>query len=216
MDEENLTVKGLKIVTIAYSILFLSSFLILLSSITGIRFEIIYIEVIASFTSLISLAIIYFGIQFIYKGNKEFTKEHEKNTNFARKLVFYGIIIYILGLFFLETTGIGVFLDEAVIMIDIIQTLLFVPFWLALVYLIKEITDYKIVKLLWFAFFTRIILHIVSNNSYKIGVALNVASQNNLLFVFIMSFIAMIPSLIFIYCYYSTYQKLRNSNPLHN
>ena len=210
-NEKNLTLKGLKIVTIAYLILFSSSALSLILTTTDSRSSVYGLIISLGFISLISLAVIYYGIHFIYKGNKEFTEEHERNTLIARKLVTFGIFSYLFSIFFISPFLIGIFANEYFIILNIFQSLLLIPFWLALVYLIKEIVSDTIKTLLWFAFFSRLVLYIISKNSYKIGESLNIVSQTNLNFVFLVYFIAIIPSFIFIYCYYSTYVRIKNN-----
>ena len=211
MDGHNLTLKGLKFIIIGYTLLFVSSGLALALSVGYISPEISRFVLFLGIIILVSLAIIYYGIKNIYKGNKEFSEEHEKNTLIAKKLVTFGIIFYIISLFVVSILIFPLIRSDFSFIINIYQILLFIPFWLALVFLIKGISNDTIVKLLWFAFFSRLILFLISRVSYEIGESLNIVSDTDYSFVYIVAIIAMIPSLIFIYCYHSTYIDIKIS-----
>jgi hypothetical protein len=95
--KENFTLKGLKIVTIAYLISFLATVLNLILRTSDNR-SFIAINSILGIIFLLSLAFIYYGFKFIYRGNKDFSKEHEKSTLIARKLIIFGVIFYLFAL----------------------------------------------------------------------------------------------------------------------
>ena len=153
--------------------------------------------------AIVSLIGIYIGISKIHEGKKAFYLAHGRSTNQAKKFVKWGLIIYIFVNFsFSPLFSLNTFSRA------IVQTIVMAPFWLALVYLIKEIASNKIKNLLWIAFFSRAVLYFFVNilpfllSYYLIFVSPVIFS--------LISIIAIIPSLIFIYCYYKTYSLIKN------
>jgi hypothetical protein len=152
---------------------------------------------------LLSLLGIYIGITKIHQGNKDFGLNHEISTNTARKLIKWGIIIYFIVSFFLA------FLILRYLFINALMgTIIMVPFWLSLVYLIKEITTKGIKKLLWIAFFSRAILYFFAVVSPLIFSYFFV--YDSPIFLSLISIISIVPSLVFIYCYYITYNLIKS------
>jgi hypothetical protein len=197
------TVEGIRTVIIFYSLLFILS---TISIIFGffIMENLFFIYFIVMILYLVSLLGIYIGITSIHEGKKAFCLAHERSTIQAKKFVKWGIIIYFFVYFFFGPIFILNSFNRA-----LFQTLVMAPFWLALVYLIKDITSNEIKNLLWIAFFSRAVLYFFVNilpflfSFFLIFVSPVVFS--------LISFIAIIPSLIFIYCYYSTYKLIKIS-----
>lgn len=201
--EKPFTLKGLRTVTIFYTVMFLTSALILISQ----GFFDSYVSSILTFIGailvLFSLLLIYFGINDIHRGSTEFNPEHEKNVLVARKLIFWGIILVFISGFILIP-----FSRHYEIINAVIRTIFYVPFLLALVYLIKEIATKHITNLLWTAFFSRIILYFISNLTSLVTLT-DTKSILTDYSVFI-HIVAILPSIIFIYCYYGTYVRVRD------
>ena len=197
------TIEGIKTVIIFYSLLFI------LSNI-GIFFGYFIMEYLFIFYFIITILVIvsligiYSGISRIHAGKKAFYLAHERSTNQAKKFVKWGLIIYIFVGFFFGSLFVFNAFSRA-----IVQTLIMAPFWLALVYLIKEIASDKIKNLLWIAFFSRAVLFLFVNILPFLFVYYSVF-VSPVIFSLI-SIIATIPSLMFIYCYYKTYKLIKIS-----
>jgi hypothetical protein len=197
------TLKGLKMVTIFYFIMFISSIFLIIGQYYYDMWE---IAATAALLILISLLMIYLGIRDIKKGNKEFGEKHEKSTQKASNFIFWGIIAILIGTFFIRPFSV-----YSPIFYAILTAALYIPFWLALVYLIKEISSDMVKKLLWIAFFSRFIL--VAFINFYSETYVDKHEEIPILFA-IFQLISIIPSLIFIYCYYDTYNKIRNKQIL--
>lgn len=207
------TLNGLKQVIIFYTIMFLTSatyavyiFIYSLGGSLDLGL-ILFPSLIITLIILLSLLGIYWGIGKIHKGNKDFGTAHEKSTLRAKELITWGIILYFVAGFFIYP-----FFTEIIIISVLIRTLIFVPFWLALIYSIKEISTSRINNLLWIAIFSRAILYFISNY-YSRFYSLNLG-ENYTEYSILIPLIAIVPSSIFIYCYYSTYKKIKNVEPL--
>ena len=133
---------------------------------------------------------------------KEFGFNHEKSTIFAKKLIIWWIVIYIIFSFFFSP-----YLSRIFLINELVRTLIYVLFWLALVYLIKDLTTDKIRQLIWIAFFSSIIFNLISNVSIQILAEF----YDNIVipYVILILIAAIIPPLLFIYCYYKTYELLK-------
>jgi hypothetical protein len=197
------TIEGIKTVIIFYSLLFILSTI-------GIFFGYFIMEYLFIFYFIIMIVVIvsligiYSGISRIHAGKKAFYLAHERSTNQAKKFVKWGLIIYIFVGFFFGSLFVFNAFSRA-----IVQTLIMAPFWLALVYLIKEIASDKIKNLLWIAFFSRAVLFLFVNILPFLFVYYSVF-VSPVIFSLI-SIIAIIPSLMFIYCYYKTYKLIKIS-----
>lgn len=197
------TIEGIKTVIIFYSLLFILSTI-------GIFFGYFIMEYLFIFYFIITILVIvsligiYSGISRIHAGKKAFYLAHERSTNQAKKFVKWGLIIYIFVGFFFGSLFVFNAFSRA-----IVQTLIMAPFWLALVYLIKEIASDKIKNLLWIAFFSRAVLFLFVNILPFLFVYYSVF-VSPVIFSLI-SIIAIIPSLMFIYCYYKTYKLIKIS-----
>jgi len=205
-NNNSYTIKGLKTILIFYILMTIVTVIINL-----IQYSDDYklISFILAIFVLVSLLMIYLGIKDIHKGKKEYGPEHEKSTIFSKKLVFWGIILYFIGFIFIipSTAFIPV-------LYSILITLVLVPFWLALVYIIKDISSNKIRKLLWFAFFSRVILSFFSNYFF-ISIYMTIRKDFSFLnydysYLILLRLVVIIPSLIIIFCYYDVYTKLKN------
>lgn len=159
--------------------------------------------------SLISGLVVLTGVYFIFKGKKEFTPQHEKSVTFAGKLILYGVIIYFLGfpiliwILFLFYSGYDYSLD------GYLQTIVSIPFYLVPVYLIKELVDDNLKKLLWVGFYTLIIIGIYTNYIKSIRGPRFSPELDGL-----STLISIIPSIILLYCYYKTYKSLQEKYPI--
>jgi len=205
-EARSLTLKGLRTVIIFYLVMFLTSVFLIVGVTYFSTNDISLYPFIGVIVILFSLLMIYFGVQDVYKGKTEFSPEHQKSVLFAKKLIFWGIIIFFACSYLALIFRVSILLGSDFIY-AFIQTIGFLPFWLALVYLIKEITPKRIVNLLWFAFVSRIILDFLSrlsNHLFVLGKDVIVE------YYFPVNIIALIPSFVFIYCYYFTYNKLKN------
>jgi hypothetical protein len=208
MNNENeqykfLTLKGLKHVIIFYSIMFLNSAIMIFISSIEDPMNLLFIISVGLIIGLLSLLGIYISIGKIYASNKGFGINHENSTKKAQKFITWGLILYFVAGFFI----IPYFRD--IIIIDVLlQTIILVPFWLALVYLILEISEDRIKNLLWIALISRGILFFFSNyysSSYRFTTEEIFTGYS-----FLIPFISIIPSFIFIYCFYSTYNRIKN------
>jgi hypothetical protein len=152
------------------------------------------------FLIFITLIGIYLGIRNVYTGKKEFSYNHEKSINFAKKLIKWGVIIYVIYTLFIEPSIRSAFFD-----IPFIDTFIMIPFWLALVYIIKELTYDKIRKLLWIAFYSRFLIFLLASITGWIFF-----SNLNIGYLSLFWIIGFIPTLLYVYCYYTTYKILKN------
>jgi hypothetical protein len=208
MNKENeqnksLTLKGLKHVIIFYSIMFVTSAVIIFISSIEDPMNLLFIISIGSIIILLSLLGIYISIGKIYAGNKGFGKEHENSTQKAQKFITWGLIIFFVSGFFIIP-----YFRNITILYILLNTIIYIPFWLALVYLIKEISEDRIKNLLWIALISRAALFFFSNyysSSYKFN------TEEISGYSFLIPFISIIPSFIFIYCFYSTYNRIKNN-----
>ncbi|MDH7517422.1 MAG: hypothetical protein QHH19_03660, partial [Candidatus Thermoplasmatota archaeon] len=151
--------------------------------------------------------VVFYGIYLVIKGRKEFSQSHGKNVIFAKWLIIFGIIFFVVAGIFI----IPIFSNQIVIL-SIVTAIMGVPFWLALIYLIKELAEKNIKKLLSLTFFIYIITIPITRYVNFIDVT-NEASLFNL--YLLATLIGFIPSLILVFCYYKTYIKLKEiSNPI--
>ena len=197
------TIEGIKTVIIFYSLLFILSTIGIFFGYFIMKYLFIFYFIITILV-IVSLIGIYSGISRIHAGKKAFYLAHERSTNQAKKFVKWGLIIYIFVGFFFGSLFVFNAFSRA-----IVQTLIMAPFWLALVYLIKEIASDKIKNLLWIAFFSRAVLFLFVNILPFLFVYYSVF-VSPVIFSLI-SIIAIIPSLMFIYCYYKTYKLIKIS-----
>lgn len=200
---KSLTLKGLKQVIIFYSIMFLTSAIIILISSIENPMNLLFIASIGSIIALLSLLGIYISIGKIYAGNKGFGIKHVNSTQKAQKFITWGLILYFVAGFFIIP-----YFREIIIIYVLLLTIILVPFWLALIYLIIEISEERIKKLLWIALISRGILFFFSNyysSSYRFT-----TDEIFIGYSFLIPFISIIPSFIFIYCFYSTYNRIKN------
>ena len=200
---KSLTLKGLKQVIIFYSIMFLTSTIIILISSIEDPMNLLFIVSIGSIIVLLSLLGIYISIGKIYAGNKGFGIDHVNSTQKAQKFITWGLIIYFVAGFFIIP-----YFRDIIIVNTLLSTIILVPFWLALIFLIIEISEERIKKLLWIALISRGILFFFSNyysSSYRISTEEIFTGYS-----YLIPFISIIPSFIFIYCFYSTYNRIKN------
>lgn len=206
MKENNsLTIKGIRLVTVVLSLVVVMAVIsIVLSELSPPELRLkSSINIAGIFVLILGLIGIY-GIYLIIKGRKEFNPNHEKNVIIVKKLIIFWIIFFVIKESFLPNIS-----SFAIIQL-IINVIIGIPLWLAVIYLIKELAEQNIKKLLWINFFVYIIINSVEG--YVDVVAKNETSLYNL--YLLATLIAIIPALILVFCYYKTYIKLKESSTL--
>lgn len=191
----NYTIKGIKIVVLYGFIGFL---MIVIYGLTNIfsTFPMVrilsYIAYIVLFISGIAMLL---GIYFIFKGKKEYGPNHEKSMSIAVKLIILTIVLFYI------TTFLQPLRSAYPHIYTILETIRFVPYLLTLIYLIKELAEDHIKKLLWFGFLFGIVINFVTNwiNNFEVSTF----SED------LAIFISLIPLLFILFCYYKTYSFLR-------
>ena len=198
-----LTLSGLKIVVIFYFIMFSTSAIIVLIPLFYDFSTIYYATLLVGILlTLFSLLGIFIGINKIHEGNVVFDNKHINSTYKARKFVIFGIIILFTVVFFILP-----FLTSFPPAYAFCRTLAMVPFWLALVFLIKEITSKSIVNLLWMAFSARFVMYFISGLISRSDLYITSVE-----FFVLINLIAILPSFVFIYCFYVTYNRIKNND----
>jgi hypothetical protein len=204
IEEKSLTLKGLKIVIIFYILMVLVNTIMFFSYVVFDESTYVLYSMIGVLVIILSLGGIYTGIQSIRSDIKNFSPAHKKNVLFAKKLIYLGVALLLILNF------LGFLFTNIETIYASIRTIIFLPFWLSLIFLIKEISTKKIINLFWIAISLRFVLFYLSNYT-NLLVTRNFESILVEYYIPI-NLIAIIPSIIFIYCYYLTYMKIKNKD----
>ena len=204
-ENVSFTLKGLRIVIFFY---LLSIIMTVTNSIFNYSFKNPTGAFITGIIGLLTLIIIAYGIRLVLKEKKDFGPSHEKSTTKAGKFILVGILFFLFLSFFVipfVALSVADYLSDfgISIMVAAGYTVIMVPFWLAMVYLIKELAEENIRKLLWFAFYFHIIIFFITRCIVfeSFGISPN-------LYVLVQLF-SIIPSLLVAFCYYKTYLRIK-------
>ncbi|MGF3585292.1 MAG: hypothetical protein ACQXXD_06215 [Thermoplasmatota archaeon] len=135
--DNSLTIKGLRFVVVSLSLAFLINIIysVLLTRLFPSAIINMVIFILFCFLAVLVL-VVFYGIYLVIKGRKEFSQSHGKNVIFAKWLIIFGIIFFVVAGIFI----IPIFSNQIVIL-SIVTAIMGVPFWLALIYLIKELAE---------------------------------------------------------------------------
>jgi|GEM_PF-2833824 len=199
--DNSLTIRGLHFVFISLLLAFLIGVIYsVLPKLSSEPFINMVISISFCFLVVLVLILLY-GIYLIIKGKKEFNPNHEKNVIFAKRLIIFGIIFFVFAGFFIIPLFSGL-----IVIVSIVTVIMSITLWLALIYLIKELAEKNIKKLLWLNFFIYIITNFITRYVSFIG------AKNEADLYLLATLIGFIPSLILVFCYYRTYVKLKERN----
>lgn len=197
----SLTIRGIRLVAVLLLLGVIMGIIdFVLSKLLSSESQFKSIITVVGILAVISVLIVLYGIYLIIKGRKEFNPNHEKNVIIAKKLILFWILFYVFVVFFILPS-----VSTFVVGKSIVNVITGIPLWLALIYLIKELAEPNIKKLLWLTFFVDIIVNPITG--YVDVIAKNEASFFNL--HILATLIAIIPTLMFVFCYYKTYIKLK-------
>jgi hypothetical protein len=201
----SLTIRGIRLVAVLLLLGVIIGIIdFVLSKLLSSETQFKSIVTIFGILAIISVLIVSYGIYLIIKGRKEFNPNHEKNVIIAKKLILFWILFYVFAVFFILPTILPI-VSTFTVGKPIVDVIMGIPLWLALIYLIKELAEPNIKKLLWLTFFVDIIVNPITG--YVDVIAKNEASLFNL--YLLTTLIAIIPTLMFVFCYYKTYIKLK-------
>lgn len=205
MNEKYFTSKGILIISTS---LFFISFFNNIFLINKIAFQYRVVYAISIFLLFIFIILLFYGLGKILKGKNEFNPEHKENVDFGKTLVISSILISI----FIKNFVVNLFLDNLFIEI-IIDSAVGVLFLIGLIYLVKELIEKNYEKILYLGVFLNIIFNLPLQLIFDVEDNLSVFHTNYTLSLIGISFI---PTLLFVYVYYKTYQKIRKIDPLDN
>jgi hypothetical protein len=205
-----ITIKGLHFIVIGGIITGIISILLSLNTIYAPRFFYPIIMIIGMIGGLIFGLILLTGIIFMFKGKKEFTQSHEESVTLAGRFLIYGVIIYMIGGFYIGPWILNSLQNSIyTFIVGFIQLILSIPLYLVPVFLIKELVDDNKRKLLWIGFFLLIIFGFFASYLGSIG-----EISSNLAMYGVGRLLSIIPLIIFLYCYYKTYISLKEQYPV--
>jgi len=208
MKENNsLTIKGIRLVAVLLLLgVIMGNINFVLSKLLSSESQFKSIITVVGVLAVISVLIVLYGIYLIVKGRTEFSPSHEKNVIIAKKLILSWIILFVLTGFFILP-----FSSAFPVIKTITDIILVIPFGLVFVYLIKELTEKNIKKLLWLTFF----IYIITNSITSYANFIDAKNEAGLFYLYLIStLIGFIPSLILVFCYYKTYIKLKKASTL--
>ena len=203
------TIKGLRYIVLGGSISVVVGFINSIFFNPNMPFQFPQIYFIFMIVGIILVIILLSGVYFIFKGKKEFTVSHEESVSFAGKLILYIIIFYVVVTFFASWIFYFAFGANIKILYDILRTVIQISIYLIPVYLIKELAEEHIKKLLWIGFYSMIIIGIFSIIIRITGETLSTSELEGLIMI-----ISVIPNVIYLYCYYHTYKLLKEKYPV--
>jgi hypothetical protein len=205
-ENTSFTLKGIRFVFISYLLAFIIGIINVTTQFLHIAYE-LPSYIVASFSAVymvlafLFLCLMIYGILLILKGKKEFDANHERSAIIAKNLLIFGIVF-----FFIIVLMAPYFSDMSLPPI-FVYVIGFIPFWLAYVYLIKELAEKNIRILLWLSFFLIIIANLVSGWMFIVSWEQDILVQSDL--DVLAQLILVIPGLLFLFCYYKTYMKIK-------
>jgi len=203
IDDYIQTKKGIKIIALSY---FIRAIALILLVFSYYIFEFPIGYVFSFVFSLIFLILAYYGISTVKKEKNLFGSNHKKSVELSQKLIFYGIIIY-----FFSGFVISAFLRIPIVY-GFLRAIVLIPFSLAIVYLIKELADDIIQKLLWFYFISSLSINILINTvPYYITQSPDIYQLFELGYYPLLLLISTLPMILVIFSYWKTYKKI---NPI--